>query len=85
MGATIRLTKDKRILIRNTAEVRNPFLMRKKDLNERIKFHSRGIEKRFPVLPNNIIDSSWSGIVCRSQNSSQLFEKIDPLNQDIFR
>ena len=77
MGATIRLTKDKRILIRNTAEVRNPFLMRKKDLNERINFHSRGIEKRFPVLPNNIIDSSWSGIVCRSQNSSQLFEKID--------
>ena len=25
MGATVRLTKDKRILIRNTAEVYNPF------------------------------------------------------------
>ena len=25
MGATIRMTKDKRILIRNTAEVHSPF------------------------------------------------------------
>ena len=27
MGATIRMTKDRRILIRNTAEVHNPFKM----------------------------------------------------------
>ena len=27
MGATIRMTKDRRILIRNTAEVHNPFNM----------------------------------------------------------
>jgi glycine/D-amino acid oxidase-like deaminating enzyme len=32
MGATIRMTKDRRILIRNTAEVHNPFKMSKKDL-----------------------------------------------------
>jgi glycine/D-amino acid oxidase-like deaminating enzyme len=29
MGATIRMTKDRRILIRNTAEVHNPFKMSK--------------------------------------------------------
>ena len=29
MGATIRMTKDKRILIRNTAEVHSPFKMSK--------------------------------------------------------
>ena len=28
-------------------------------------------------LPDNLIESSWSGIVCRSGNSSQIFEKID--------
>ena len=27
MGATIRMTKDRRILIRNTAEVHNPYQM----------------------------------------------------------
>ena len=32
MGATIRMTKDRRILIRNTAEVHNPFKMSNSDL-----------------------------------------------------
>ena len=77
MGATIRLTKDKRILIRNTAEIRNPYLMNSNDLESRIKIHNFGIKKRFPNLPENIIAHSWSGIVCRSGNSSQIFEKID--------
>ena len=36
-----------------------------------------GIKKRFPQLPDNIIQSSWSGIVSRTRNSSQIFEKID--------
>ncbi len=34
MGATIRMTKDRRILIRNTAEVHNPFQMSKVDLEK---------------------------------------------------
>ena len=28
-------------------------------------------------MPDNIIENSWSGIVCRSGNSSQIFKKID--------
>ena len=35
-----------------------------------------GIKKRFPTLPDNIIESSWSGIVSRTRNGSQIFEKI---------
>ena len=77
MGATIRLTKNKRILIRNTAEVRNPFKMSKLDLNKRSIKQKIGIKKRFPQLPDDIIQSTWSGIVSRSRNSSQIFEKID--------
>ena len=77
MGATIRLTKDRRILIRNTAEIRNPNLMNENDLSKRVKLHKLGIKKRFPNLPDNLIEDSWSGIVCRSGNSSQIFEKID--------
>ena len=77
MGATIRMTKDRRILIRNTAEVYNPFRMSQSDLNKRKLKQKEGIKKRFPQLPHDIIESSWSGIVSRSRNSSQIFEKID--------
>jgi glycine/D-amino acid oxidase-like deaminating enzyme len=77
MGATIRMTKDRRILIRNTAEVHNPFKMSKSDLDKRVIKQKIGIKKRFPQLPDNIIQSSWSGIVSRTRNSSQIFEKID--------
>ena len=77
MGATIRMTKDKRILIRNTAEVHNPFKMSKFDLQKRSISQRIGIKKRFPQLSDDIIQSSWSGIVSRTRNSSQIFEKID--------
>jgi len=77
MGATIRMTKDRRILIRNTAEVHNPYKMSKSDLNKRSINQKIGIKKRFPKLPDDIIQSTWSGIVSRTRNSSQVFEKID--------
>ncbi|MDB3949572.1 FAD-binding oxidoreductase [Candidatus Pelagibacter sp.] len=77
MGATVRMTKDKRILIRNTAEVHNPFKMNNNDLRKRTLNQKIGIKKRFPLLPDDIIESSWSGIVSRTRNSSQIFEKID--------
>jgi glycine/D-amino acid oxidase-like deaminating enzyme len=77
MGATVRMTKDKRILIRNTAEVHSPFQMSKSDLDKRSLNQKLGINKRFPSLADDIIESSWSGIVSRTRNSSQIFEKND--------
>jgi hypothetical protein len=77
MGATIRMTKDKRILIRNTAEVHSPFKMSKTELDERSLTQKLGIKKRFPSLADDIVESSWSGVVSRTRNSSQIFDKID--------
>ena len=77
MGATVRMTKDRRILIRNTAEVYNPFKMPNIELKKRSINQKIGIKKRFPSLPDDIIESSWSGIVSRTRNSSQIFEKIN--------
>jgi glycine/D-amino acid oxidase-like deaminating enzyme len=77
MGATIRMTKDKRILIRNTAEVHNPYKMSKSVLDKRSIKQKIGIKKRFPQLPDDIVQSTWSGIVSRTRNSSQIFEKLD--------
>jgi len=81
MGATIRMTRDRRILIRNTVEVHNPFYMSKLDLKKRLVKHLYGLRKRFPNLPKDIIQSTWSGIVSRTRNSSPVFEKI---NDQIF-
>ena len=71
------MTKDRRILIRNTAEVYNPYQMSQSELDKRSFKQKIGIKKRFPQLPGDIIQSSWSGIVSRTRNSSQIFEKID--------
>ena len=77
MGATVRMTKDRRILIRNTAEVYSTAGMSQSKLNERALMQRIGIKKRFPELNDNLIESTWSGIVSRTRNSSQIFEKID--------
>ena len=47
MGATIRMTKDRRILIRNTAEVYNPFQMSQSDLNKRTLNQKKELKKDF--------------------------------------
>ena len=72
MGATIRMTKDRRILIRNTAEVYNPYQMSQSELDKRSFKQKIGIKKRFPQLPDDIINSSWSGIVSISFVCSSL-------------
>ena len=77
MGATVRMTKDRRILIRNTAEFKKSLVMMQSEIFQRSKYQKIGIKKRFPMLPENIIESTWSGIVSRSRNSSQIFEKIN--------
>ena len=76
MGATIRLTKDKRITIRNTAEINNSFSMNADELEKRKQFHLKGLKKRFPFLPNDIIEYTWSGIDCRSANGAQIFDQL---------
>ena len=47
MGATIRMTKDRRILIRNTAEVHNPYKMSQSNLKKRSLKQRIGIKKDF--------------------------------------
>ena len=51
--------------------------MSKSELDKRSNKHRNGIKKRFPQLPDDIIQSSWSGIVSRTRNSSQIFEELD--------
>ncbi len=50
--------------------------MSKSLLQKRSNIQKIGLKKRFPDLPDDILESSWSGIVSRTRNSSQVFEKI---------
>jgi len=73
MGATIRMTKDHRILIRNTISLHNNNI----NIDNNRNIHLQGILKRFPSLPEDIIETTWSGTVCRSGNAAPIFKKIN--------
>ena len=72
MGATVRMTNDRRILIRNTVSLHKDYA----DIENNKNIHLKGILKRFPSLPNDIIETTWSGTVCRSGNAAPIFKKI---------
>lgn len=77
MGATVRLTQDRRIMIRNTAEVWRPLSMTAADLDQRKKTHIEGLSKRFPSIPASSIEHTWSGITCISKNNANIFDRIE--------
>ena len=77
LGATMRLTKDRRILMRNTGEYR-PSGISANVLKERRKLHAEGLSKRFGFLDADAIDYTWSGTICISRNSMPIFEETAP-------
>jgi len=76
-GATMRLTQDRRVLIRNTAEYR-PSGIDGALLMARRKQHGEGLNKRFPFLDESAIAYSWSGTICVSRNARPVFEQSQP-------
>ena len=81
MGATVRLTKDRRILIRNTAEVWPAINMNSNDLKDRKAIHLVGLKRRFPNLSCDLFESTWSGTICISGNNAHVFSR---LKKDMF-
>jgi len=75
LGATLRLTKDRRILIRNTAEYR-PSGINSGMLAARRKKHYQGLRIRFPFLAHDAIEYTWSGNICISRNSKPVFTNL---------
>lgn len=77
LGATMRLTRDRRILIRNTAEFRTDGISPEL-LDERRTAHVAGLQRRFPFLDADAIAYSWSGSICISRNAKPVFEENQP-------
>lgn len=77
LGATMRLTKYRRILIRNTAEYL-PEGISEAMLSARKTIHVEGLKRRFPFLGSQDIDYSWTGSICISRNSKPVFLEKAP-------
>ena len=72
-GATVRLTSDGRIQIRNTAEYHGARLLTDAELGERQVRHRASFEKRFPQLAQVPFEFAWSGVEGITRNGTNCF------------
>jgi len=72
-GATVRLTEDGRICLRNTAEYRAANLLSDKQLVKRQSIHRESFERRFPQLKHVPFEYAWSGVEGISHNGTNFF------------
>ncbi|MFA9419904.1 MAG: NAD(P)/FAD-dependent oxidoreductase [Gammaproteobacteria bacterium] len=72
-GATLRLTRDHRLCIRNTAEYHGSKLLSDKKLARRQAIHREGFDKRFPQFAQVPFEYSWSGVEGISRNGTNFF------------
>jgi len=75
-GATVRLTKDKRISIRNTAEYNNHRLLRNGQLKARQKIHRQAFDNRFPELSHVPFEHLYSGVEGVTANKTNIFKRL---------
>jgi glycine/D-amino acid oxidase-like deaminating enzyme len=72
-GATLRLTVDGRISIRNTAEYHASALLDDRSLARRQAIHRAAFDRRFPQLAEVPFEFAWSGVEGISRNGTNFF------------
>ena len=78
VGITMRLTKDRRILIRQNVHY-CPKMNVSDARREAIKIeHQKLFDQRFPMLPDVTMEHTWTGYVCVSRNGSPGFGRVAP-------
>jgi len=77
-GATVRLTADRRICLRNTAEFTHGRPLDEKALANRIATHRHAFEKRFAQLAHVPFEHSWSGVEGITRNGTNIFGEQAP-------
>jgi glycine/D-amino acid oxidase-like deaminating enzyme len=76
MGTTLRYTRDRRLLIRNTFRY-TPNLSTSKAAWQRIVAqHRRSFEARFPMLGAVRFEHNWSGALSMAQNGNGFFGRL---------
>ena len=76
LGATVRLTPDRRVMIRNTAEYRSRDLSLT-ELASRRQHHVQGLQRRFPMLGEQDIQYTWTGHLSASRSGQPYFAKVE--------
>ncbi len=74
-GATVRLTNDGRIVLRNAIEYNGGQLLDEKTIAQRQTIHRAAFEKRFPQLSHVPFEHSWSGVEGITANGTNFFGK----------
>lgn len=77
-GATVRLTIDGRISIRNTAEFNHGRLLTDNELRLRQQIHRQAFDTRFPQLAKVPFEFGWSGVEAISRNGTNFFGQQKP-------
>lgn len=72
-GATVRLTADSRICLRNTAEYHGARLLSEQQMIERQPIHREAFKRRFPQLEHVPFEFVWSGVEGISRNGTNFF------------
>ncbi len=76
MGATVRYTDDRRVMIRNTAEYRGDRPLDARAMAQRRAIHEDALRRRFPTLGDLRFEHSWSSLVCISKNYTSVFGRV---------
>jgi glycine/D-amino acid oxidase-like deaminating enzyme len=75
-GATVRLTPDNRLLIRNTVEYRYRDLAGRA-LDARRAMHLRGLQRRFPWITEDHLQFTWTGHLSATRSGEPRFAKLE--------
>ncbi len=67
-GTTMRYTRDHRLLIRRALRHRPDFTITPGDLRRIRAQHEDTLCKRFPIVPVQAFEHTWSGVLCFSRN-----------------
>ncbi|MEX2650033.1 MAG: FAD-binding oxidoreductase [Alphaproteobacteria bacterium] len=77
-GATMRLTQDRRILIRQRITYAPSLRRSDADRSAARRLHQAAFRRRFPMLPAVTMEHTWTGFVCLSRNTAPGFGKVGP-------
>jgi len=76
-GTTVRMTQDKRLLIRNTYDYVPKYHVGSERLSEVRQEHRDAFIKRFPALAHVPFEYTWGGVTNLSRDFSTFFGKVD--------
>lgn len=77
-GATVRLTRDRRLMLRNCVEFTDGRLLAPETLAQRVPWHRERMLARFPQLAEVPIEHSWSGCEGVSRNFTSFYGEVAP-------